>query len=157
MSEVKRFRVRNRLRAAMFDGGGKRVSEALAAAETALCGLAAVCEASIREKLAKIDRLYGPSAIGRDREKPRALYDLVLQIIDGSVCDTRSGFPEACSSLCDLLDLCADTGAWDWPAVDVHVAALNCLHTDKTMTNADRLRIVSGLVRLREHREHPQA
>lgn len=125
MSEAKRFGVRNRLRAAMFDGGGKRVVEALAAADAALCSLAAVCEASVRENLVQIDQTYGPSATGRDQEAPRKLYDLVLQIIDASACDTRSGIPEACSNLRDLLDTCSD-----------------------------RLKIVSGLILLREHRVH---
>ncbi len=155
MTVVRRFRVRNRLRAAMFDGGGKLVVEALASADAALCSLAEVCNASIRTKLAQIDADYGPAAAGRGVNGPHGLYKLVMQIIDASVCDPRQGFPEACASFCDLLDHCAEKGAWDWPAVDVHVAALHCLHVDQTMSNADRMRVVDGLVRLRGHREHP--
>lgn len=157
MTEVRRFRVRNRLRAAMFDGGGKLVAEALASADKALCALSDACNATIRNKLTQIDAVYGSSVEGRAAESPRALYELILPIIDASVCDTRTGLPEACSSLCDLLDHCAEKGVWDWPCVDVHVAALHCLYVDQSMSSADRMKIVMGLSHLRQHREHSVA
>lgn len=152
MTAARKFKVRNRLQAALFDGGGKLVGHAIADAQAELSALAPACGATIRETVATISKTWGPGAADRDATAPMDLYALVLKIIDVSDSSALRGLPEACSSFCDLLDYCTDTGAWDWPAVDVHIAALQCLSVDTTLSEADRLKLVSGLARLRNHR-----
>lgn len=152
MTEARKFRVRNRLRAAMFDGGGKLVGQALKDSEALLCSLAPACEQSMRDTIALIDQTYGPRAVDRNALRPASLYSEVIKIIDSSACSSRRGLVEACSSLCDLLDACEEAKVWDWPAVDVHIAALQCLIADTTLGDADRLKIVGGLAALRRHR-----
>ena len=38
-----------------------------------------------------------------------------------------SGLDDAARAFCDLADICSEVGRWDWPAVDVHIAALHML------------------------------
>jgi hypothetical protein len=152
VTAARKFKVRNRLRAAMFDGGGKLVVDAISDAQIELGALAEACEATIRDAIAKINDTWGRAAPDRDATEPMDMYACVLRIIDATACTTIRGLPEACNSLCDLLDHCTEVGAWDWPAVDVHVAALQCLSVDTTLSEADRLKLVSGLARLRSHR-----
>ena len=152
MSKPKFLRVRSRLRAAVLDGGGMLVGQALAGAAANLEDLAEACDATLRDLLDRIEQDYGRGA-DRSSADPMVLYGLVLQMVDASSCSTMRGMPEACSSFCDLLDHCAATGRWDWPAVDVHIAALQCMGPGATLPEADRLKIVSGLVKLLKHRK----
>lgn len=155
MSKPKIFRVRNRLRATVFDGGGKYVSAALADSEANLVGITEVCAAAVWDLLGQIDRNYGRGA-AREEADPRALYRLVMDLIDVSGHSGVRGMPEACCSFCDLLEMCVEAGTWDWPAVDVHIAALQCMTPEATMPETDRLRIVSGLASLSRRRKPVQ-
>lgn len=91
MSQARRYRVPNRLRAMLLDGGGKRVSEALADAEARLSTLADACEATIRTLVVEIDSTFGPGSGGRERSNPRDIYDLVARIIDSSISQASPG------------------------------------------------------------------
>lgn len=151
MSKPKIFKVRNRLRAAVFDGGGKCIGAALADSESNLAGLAEACDAQAHELLRQIEREFGPNA-RRDEADPAALYRLIMDLIDVSGHSGVRGVPETCSSFCDLLELSSASGVWDWPAVDVHIAALQCMAPGTSLPEADRLKIASGLLRLLRHR-----
>lgn len=133
MTAARKFKVRNRLRAAMFDGGGKLVVDAISDAQIELGALAEACEATIQEVIANITATWGRGASNRDATEPMDLYACVLKIIDASACSTIRGLPEACNSFCDLLDHCTEAGAWDWPAVDVHIATLQILRDRKSV------------------------
>ncbi|MFZ4607021.1 MAG: chemotaxis protein CheE [Caulobacter sp.] len=152
MTAARKFKVRNRLSAAMFDGGGKLVGQAIADAQAELSVLSPAREATICETVAAISKTWGPGAANRDATGPMDLYVLVLTIIDVSDSSALRGLPEACNSFCDLLDHCTEVGAWDWPAVDVHIATIQCLSIDTTLSEADRMKLVSGLARLMNHR-----
>lgn len=152
MSPARRYRVPNRLRAMLFDGGGKQVNEALADAEARLSTLAEACDTTVRNLIVEIESAFGPASRGRERSCPRNLYNLVARIIDSSISQASPGLAEICVSFCDLLDRCEEQNHWDWPAVDVHIAALHLLSADASLPAAARLRIVSGLAQLRQRR-----
>lgn len=152
MSQARRYRVPNRLRAMLFDGGGKQVNEALADAEARLSSLVAACDTTVRNLIVEIEAAFGPASPGRENSSPRDLYDLVARIIDSSISQASPGLLEICTAFCDLLDSCQEQHRWDWPAVDVHIAALHLLSVDASLPAAARLRIVSGLAKLRQRR-----
>jgi len=157
MSLARRYRVPNRLRAMLFDGGGKRVGEALADAEAGLSTLAEACETTVRSLIVEIEAAFGPASRGRERSNPRDLYDLVARIIDSSISQASPGLIEICTNFCDLLDGCQEQNRWDWPAVDVHIAALHLLSVDASLPADARLRIISGLAQLRQRRAEAAA
>lgn len=153
MTVMRRFKVHSRLKAALMDGKGLRASEALARAEAGVQDLAEACAETVRGLVAEIDAEFGPGAAGRTAREPMELYRRVARIIESAIGETDGPLIEAAVSFCDLLDNAAETGAWDWPAVDVHINALKLLGGSVTLPQEATATLIEQLRVLRQHRE----
>lgn len=147
---VRKFRPQNKIRALAFSGKGLLAKDAIANAQAGMESLREMATESIREIIAEIERLFGPSAADRANTDPMDLYELTARIIDVSSCLPEACLDQAAKSLCDLVDQCAEADAWNWPAVDVHVATLQLLSSQQALTHPERQKILSGLAAVNE-------
>ncbi|MBO9708210.1 MAG: chemotaxis protein CheE [Caulobacter sp.] len=149
---VRKFRPPNRLSMLVKASGGKRVKEALEAADAALEPLRAPSLAILDAALADIEARFGPAAgAGREGEGFQDLYALSLRIIDVAGFLPESSVDQAAVSLCALVDHCAEAGAWRWDAVDVHVHALRLLRGG-ALEPDQRKAMIEGLNKVSQRR-----
>lgn len=153
MSVVRKFKIRNRLREALFDGTGKRIDEAIVDGEVALAGLAEACMAEVRRCMAEIEAGYSSKVVDRASRDPRDLYDIAVRIIDACAPLEPRALAEAARCLCDLLDFAIEAAAWPWPAVDVHIDALRLLSSGLEMGEAEEAQLIRNLAKLIQHQE----
>ena len=150
MSEVRIFRVPNRLREKILKAGGPRALEILAKADKAMQDMRADC-------LERIDALIGEIIDGYGRERRKGdedfleLYTLSASIIDISAPVADLEIDRAAFYLCELVDRCGARGQWDWPSVDVHIGALQLLRLDEgNLPASARLQIFVGLKKIND-------
>ncbi len=153
MSVVRKFKIPNRLRAALFTGEGKRIDEAVADAEIGLASLAEACLAAVAESISRIEGEFGAQVAGREKREMMDLYRLSTSIIDACAPIEPKALADAARSLCDVLDYAMDAGRWDWPAVDVHIDALKLLGSGIALGEEGERQLIRSLEKLRQHRE----
>lgn len=153
MSVVRKFRIQNRLREALFDGTGPRIDEAVASADSALAELAEACMGAVRICLQEIEAGFASHVRGRETRDPKDLYEISLRIIDACAPLEPKALADAARCLCDLLDVAMETGAWRWPAVDVHIDALRLLSSGVELGDAGEAQLIRNLAKLIEHQE----
>jgi len=153
MSVVRKFRPPNRLAKLIKDRGGLMAKDAIIAAEAGVESLREVSMAVLDETLAEIERRFGPAAADRQSESFEALYALTMRMIDVSTFVSDAGVDQAAVSLAATTDSCAETGAWRWNAIDVHLHALRLLRTvGAELPAADRQSMIDGLYKV-SHRK----
>ncbi|WP_297512185.1 chemotaxis protein CheE [uncultured Caulobacter sp.] len=153
---VRKFRPNNRLSTLIKQKGGVLAQDAIAAAERGVESLRESSLAALDQTLAEIDRRFGKDALGRQAETFDALYLLGSRIIDVGAFVSDSGVDKAAVSLCTLADDCAETGAWRWDAVDVHLNALRLLRSVGASLPADqREAMLEGLYQV-SHFHRPE-
>ena len=153
MTVVRKFKIPNRLRAALFTGDGKRIDEAVADAEIGLASLAEACLAAVAESIARMDSEFGTQVAGRKTREMIDLYRLSTSIIDACAPIEPKALADAARSLCDLLDHGMEAGRWDWPAVDIHIDALKLLASGIDLGKGGEEQLILSLEKLRQHRE----
>jgi hypothetical protein len=153
MTVVRKFKIPNRLRAALFTGDGKRIDEAVADAETGLATLVEACLAAVAESIARIEGEFGAQVAGRETHEMVDLYRLSTSIIDACAPIEPKALADAARSLCDLLDHGMEAGRWDWPAVDIHIDALKLLASGIDLGKGGEEQLILSLEKLRQHRE----
>lgn len=153
MTVVRKFKIPNRLRAALFKGGGKRIEDAVADADAGLATLVDACLAAVADCIARIDGGYGAHVAGRETHDMGDLYRLSAAIIDACAPIEPKALADAARSLCDVLDYAMDAGRWDWPAVDIHIDALRLLASGVDLGKDGEQRLIQSLEKLRQHRE----
>lgn len=157
MTVVRKFKLQNRLKATIFDGGGKRMDDAVADAEGALDDLAESCWDATRGYMREIEAGFAASVANRDARSFNSLYMLANRIIDASAPLRPRVIADAARCLCDLLDPSGETQRWDWQAVDIHLDALRLLTSGVELGEAAERQLIDNLVKLRQHREQTAA
>jgi len=147
---VRKFRPQNRIRALAFAGSGLLAKDAIASAQAGLETLRGAATETVLATIAEMERRFGSRVADRDGAEPMGLYGLAATIIDASSCLPEACLDEAAKSLCDLVDQCAEAGAWNWPAVDVHIATLQLLSSQTSLSRDERKKIISGLAAVNE-------
>jgi hypothetical protein len=156
MTTVRKFRPPNRLARMIKESGGLMAKDAIAAAELGVEGLREVSLAGLDAALSEIERRFGPGS-NRESESFDVLYDLTMKIIDVGIFVADSGVDQAAISLAATVDSCAETGAWRWDAIDVHLNALRLLRTaGASLPEADRQAMLEGLYKV-SHRKVGEA
>jgi hypothetical protein len=150
MSQVRMFRVPNKLRQKILKAGGMRTIEALAKGQDALDALREPSLAQIDQVLVEINRTFG-RANRKGDEDLLPLYMLSTRIIDAAAPVSELEIDRAAFHLCSLLDRCMALGRHDWPAVDVHLDALQLLRMDEgKLPEAARASIFAGLQKVHD-------
>lgn len=150
---VRKFRPPNRLASLIKDKGGMMAKDAIAAAEAGVETLRESSMVALDENLAEIERRFGKAAPDRAAEPFEALYHLASKVIDVSLFVADAGIDKAAMSLCGLADSCAETGAWRWDAVDVHLNALKLLRAvGAELPVAQRDAMLQGLYQVSHYR-----
>lgn len=145
MSDVKIFRVTNRLKTLIRKPGGIMARDAIMRAEAAMEACYPAAIASIDANLAELMTL----STAKGQQDNERVYKLSSQIIDLAIALPGSGIEAGARALCDLADLATERGVWDQEAVAVHVQAIFLLrHEGKTMSPNARARVADGLRRV---------
>lgn len=153
MTVVRKFKIPNRLRAALFSGGGKRIDEAVADADAGLATLAEACLAAVADCIARIEGEFGAQVVDRESRDMAELYRLSGRIIDACAPIEPKALADAARSLCDVLDYAMEAGRWDTAAVDVHINALKLLASGVDLGDSGEQQLIQSLAMLRQHRE----
>lgn len=160
MSDVRLFRVPNKLREKILKSGGPRALEILAKADKIMVEMRPPCLEDINSLIDQIIKTYG-QATRKGDEDFQGLYTLAANIIDISAPVAEMEIDRAAFFLCELVDRCSARGQWDWPSVDVHINALQLLRMDgANLPAAARMKIFSGLQKINDKlkaREAPDA
>ena len=155
MSEVRLFRVPNRLRQKILKTGGPKVQEALAQAQQNLDQLREPSLKIIDGLVAEIVQAYG-RATRKGDEDFAELYMLASRIIDAAAPVPELEIDRGAFHLCALVDRCTGLGRWDWPSVDVHINALQLLRNDEgALPAAARAQIFHGLKKVHDRLPKP--
>lgn len=153
MTVVRKFKIPNRLRAALFNGGGKRIDEAVTDADAGLATLVEACLAAVADCIARIESGFGSQVPDRETHDKGEFYRLSAAIIDACAPIEPKALADAARSLCDVLDYAMEAGRWDWPAVDIHIDALRLLASGVDLGEGGEQRLIQSLHKLRQHRE----
>lgn len=148
MTVVRKFRPPNRLGAMIKQRGGLLAQDAIAAAEAGVESLREASLKSLDDTLAEMEARFGPKA-DRAGAAFEDLYALCLKIVDVAGFAAETGVDKAIMSFCNLVDSCAETAAWRWDAVDVHLNALRLLRSvGAQLPEADRANMLEGLYKV---------
>ena len=156
MSDVKIFKVPNKLRQKILKTGGARVEESLAKADKALVAMRGPALVHIETLVDQIVHIYGRGQRKGD-EAFLPLYMLSSQIIDSSAPVKDLEIDRAAFHMCELVDRCMGLGRWDWPSVDVHIDALQLLRMDQgKLPSEARAQIFLGLKKVYDRLPKPE-
>lgn len=124
----------------VLDGkGGVSIDEALRRADAGLEAHRKQANAMIRFKLRELNELAAARTPDSDALYERAAYILdIAGLFLPPLC--RASF-----SLCDLITRMAASGRWDWPSVDVHLAAMRLLLAKSDDKDPSVQTMLSGL------------
>jgi len=152
MTDVRKYRVKTRLNTTVFDGKGLMARDALKQAEAGIETLRDELESALAESIREIVEAFGPGAENREAQDPTSLYVCGLAVIDACAIVPASGLDKVAHSLCTLADSFVTNGRWDWPSVDVHIATLQLLYSDRTLSTAARNTVLAGLAEVNRRR-----
>jgi len=147
---AKIFAVDNSLAKVADQPGGRRVADAVKAAEERV---EAVREASVSGLSAKADQLIALVAEARKAPGPAtfgAIYDLSNAIYGVASTFDLKALSQAAFSLCDLTDSFRSGETVSWPALDVHVDGIRLLTTLGERAGAAGDEVLKGLRQVRE-------
>jgi hypothetical protein len=149
----KTFHVQTRLASLAFTAGGISIADALGRADKGLAGMGEASLLAMDAALLEMETRFGPAAAGRETAPTDDLYGIVCCVIDMSGALRHSGLDQAAKAFCDLIDLSAQHSVWDWPAVDLHMAALRMLRAGgEAMTPRQRAVLLDGLLQVARKR-----
>lgn len=140
----------NKLGKAMSGPGGKKVSQALADADTAIQEIAPPCVEAIDEALAVIVQTARSGEI--TSETLQVLYENANQINALGALFGLAPMGKAAWSLCDLVDLCEANPPSAKAAIEAHVRSLQLLRAaGDTLSAEEQGAVLAGLERLIAH------
>ena len=146
MSAVKRIRVPNRLAAVVRKPGGKTIAEAVAGAEANLEAIRDDCVAAVDALLAAMGELTTVLKAMPTAENQARLYELADEMIGVAPIAHMPAVGAAAFSVCELIDAFAETSAWNWEAVAVHLNGLKLLRAmGDQIDEAAREQVLDGL------------
>jgi hypothetical protein len=152
VTEARKYRVKTRLNTLAFDGKGLMARDALMQAEAGVESMREALEETLADSVREIVEVFGPGAPDREGQDPMSLYVFGLAVIDACAIAPESGLDKVAHSLCTLADSFGSSERWDWQAVDVHIATLQLLHSDRTLSAAARNTVLAGLAEVNRRR-----
>lgn len=117
----------NRLAALIRKPGGISVAEALQAAQDNLKSVESECLNAMDEKLAQIADLVARCKDSPSEKDLQTLYGLGNDVLEVAGVFDMTPLSEAAFSLCDLIDRFKTYGRFSYPALMVHLQALQAL------------------------------
>lgn len=147
---VQVFAVENHLAKVATLPGGRKVADAVRAAEERV---EAVRDVSVAALSSKAEQLAGLAAGARQAPGPAtfgAIYDLSNAIYGVASTFDLKALSQAAFSLCDLADSFRSGEPVSWPALDVHVDGIRLLTTLGERAGGAGDEVLDGLRRVRE-------
>jgi len=143
MKTARLFKVENRLAEITSRPGGRRIADALAAAETRVQRKHGELTAALPDAAAHLKALID-SAESEPEVALSALYTEANQMFALAAALDMKALADAAYSLCDLTDGFRETGEVSWQAAQVHVDAIRLLAQGTGSAEADAA-ILAGL------------
>lgn len=141
MTAPRTFKVETPLARQLARPGGRSIAEAQRRAQE---GLETHRESTLSDVGRLIDQLEALCA-SRTPESAALVYDRAASLIDLAGFFDTGPLYEAGYSLCELSDRMRTSGAWSWPAVDVHAQALRLIHAGGCKADDDARVLLQGL------------
>jgi len=146
MSDVRVFKVENRLAKVISLPGGRTVAEALRGADTRIASVRGACLASLAEKGARLQQLVDLAKSGSPDEAVTGVYSVANDVFSVASAFQMTELAEAAYGLCDLADDSRPSEAINWPAIGVYVDGVRLLASETGSQDAAvREAIVAGL------------
>jgi hypothetical protein len=143
MKTARLFKVENRLAEITNRPGGRRIADALAAAETRVQRKHDELAAALPDAASRLKALLDSAQSGPDVAL-QALYTEANQVFALAAALDMKALADAAYSLCDLADGFRETGEVSWQAAQVHVDAIRLLAQGTGSTQSDAA-ILAGL------------
>jgi len=143
MKTARLFKVENRLAEIANRPGGRRIADALAAAETRVQRKHDELAAGLPEAASRLKALVESAQSGPDVAL-QGLYTEANQVFALAAALDMKALADAAYSLCDLIDGFRETDEVNWQAAQVHVDAIRLLAQGTGSAEADRA-ILAGL------------
>jgi hypothetical protein len=143
MKTARLFKVENRLAEIVNRPGGRRIADALAAAETRVQRKHDELAAALPDAAGRLKALLD-SAQSEPDVALQGLYTEANQVFALAAALDMKALADAAYSLCDLTDGFRETGEVSWRAVQVHVDAIRLLTQGTGSVETDRA-ILAGL------------
>ena len=124
MSEARTFKVQSGLAKQLARAGGRTVDEAERRATAGLASHREDTMVDIGRIIGELERMCAAATA----DESMRVYERAATLIDLAGFFDTGPLYEAGYSLCELSDRMRATGAWSWPAVEVHVKALRLIH-----------------------------
>lgn len=141
MNPPRTLKVQSPLAKQLSRPGGRTIADAQRLAETGLQSHKAGVMDDLGRLIGQLEALCAATAPeGRDR-----VYVLASALVDMAGFFDTGPLYTAGYSLCDLSERMQSTGAWNWPAVEVHVKALRLILTGGCKTGAESDVLLQGL------------
>ncbi len=146
MSDVRVFKVENRLAKVMRLPGGRTVAEAIRGADSRVASIRDRCLTTLAAKGVQLQRLSEEAKASLDADALAALYATANDIYSIAGAFGMKEAAEAAYSLCDLVDESPERDAINWPAVKVHVDGVRFLCSEAGAVDSPvRVAIITGL------------
>ena len=146
MSDVRVFKIENRLAKVISLPGGKTVAEALRGADVRIATVRDACLATLAEKGLRLQRLGELAQSGSADEAITGIYSVANDIFSVASAFQMPELAEAAYSLCDLADDSRPRETINWSAIAVHIDGVRLLASDAGSHDpATRDAVVSGL------------
>lgn len=142
MTAVKFIPYTNRLAKLIKLPGGKRVEDAVMAAQSNLDAIAPPCLEALDAHIASICAVTSGDLTGVDWE---AVYNQSNGVVSLGGVFGLSDLSRAAYSLCELIDRTRDRGGPDPEALKVHVRSLKLLRLGEAVPEEERGKVLSGL------------
>ena len=135
----------NRLAALIRTPGGISVAEALQAAQDNLKSVEGECLDAMDEKLAQIAALVARCKDDPSEKDLQSLYGFGNDVLEVAGVFDMTPLSEAAFSLCDLIDRFKTHGRFSYPALMVHLQALQALRVMAGTPDPSATAMLDGL------------
>ncbi|RZJ24742.1 MAG: chemotaxis protein CheE [Brevundimonas sp.] len=141
MSEVRTTKIKSTLAKQLSRPGGRTIADAQRLAETGLQSHKADVMGDLGRLIGQLETL----CVERAPPGQARVYVLASALVDMAGFFDTGPLYTAGYSLCDLSDRMQTGGAWNWPAVEVHVKALRLILAGGCKVGAESDVLLAGL------------
>jgi len=152
MSDVRVFKVENRLAKVIRLPGGKTVAEAVRGADARVASIRDRCLTSLAAKGVQLQQLAEQAKIDSGAASLAELYATANEMFSIAGAFGMTEAAEAAYRLCDLVDDSPERETINWPAIAVHVDGVRFLCSEAgAQDTPTRAAIVEGLRAVAAH------
>lgn len=141
MTEARTLKIKTSLARQMAQPGGRTLADVERRANERLERHRDDVMTTVAGTITELERVVAAAAPGSEPQ----IYRLASSLLDTAGFFDTGPLYEAGYSLCDVADRMQTGGAWNWPAVAVHVQAMRLILTSGCQADATSAALLAGL------------